>query len=184
MVSISATNSAEHSLQLLHYRSRPKEGRCVAASGNPTMGTEQTFRGRPKTLVKCCRHRTCTMHISIHGGIRPEISEVIVASHRGLLRELKALYGTMGPNTVEMAVEIERFAWVFAENGLWKRARIYQLDVLSSGPRSLADSMSTQFKHSAASAVQLQSFRSHTMYFGPTPHPQNPLVCAPHSQTG
>ena len=46
------------------------------------------------------------------------------------LRELKALYGTMGPNTVEMAVEIERFAWVFAENGLWKRARIYQLDVL------------------------------------------------------
>src|ERR1700722_8496847 len=98
MVSISATNSAEHSLQLLHYRSRPKEGRCVAASGNPTMGKEQTLRGRPKTLAKCCRHCTCTMHISIHGGIRPEISEVIVASHRGLLARAKSTvwYGGSG----------------------------------------------------------------------------------------
>ena len=47
------------------------------------------------------------------------------------LRELKELYGTVGPDTVERAVEIERFAWVFAENGLWKRARVYQSDVLS-----------------------------------------------------
>ena len=46
------------------------------------------------------------------------------------LRALKALYGRVGPDTVERAVEIERFAWVFAENGLWKRARTYQLDVL------------------------------------------------------
>jgi len=46
------------------------------------------------------------------------------------LRELKELYGKVGPNTVERAVEIERFAWVCAENGLWKRARLYQSDVL------------------------------------------------------
>ena len=31
---------------------------------------------------------------------------------------------------MERAVEIERVAWVFAENGLWKRARTYQIDVL------------------------------------------------------
>ncbi|KAK0515736.1 hypothetical protein JMJ35_001770 [Cladonia borealis] len=47
------------------------------------------------------------------------------------LRELKELRGTVGPDTVERAVEIERFAWVFAENGLWKRARLYQSDILS-----------------------------------------------------
>ena len=47
------------------------------------------------------------------------------------LRESKELYGPVGPSTVEKAVEIERFAWVFAENGLWKRARSYQSDVLS-----------------------------------------------------
>jgi Tetratricopeptide repeat len=46
------------------------------------------------------------------------------------LRALKAFYGKVDPDTVERAVEIERFAWVFAENGLWKRARTYQFDVL------------------------------------------------------
>ena len=46
------------------------------------------------------------------------------------LRAVKDLYGNVGPNAVERAVEMERFAWVFAENGLWKRARTYQLDVL------------------------------------------------------
>ncbi len=47
------------------------------------------------------------------------------------LRELKTLYGKVGPDTVERAIEIERFAWVFAENGLWKRARLYQSDILN-----------------------------------------------------
>ena len=47
------------------------------------------------------------------------------------LRELKELYGTIGPDTVKSAVEIERFAWEFAENSLWKRARVYQSNVLS-----------------------------------------------------
>ena len=47
------------------------------------------------------------------------------------LRELKALYGHTGPTSVERAIEMERFAWVFAENGLWMRARTYQLDVLN-----------------------------------------------------
>lgn len=46
------------------------------------------------------------------------------------LRALKSLYNTVGPDTVERATEIERFAWVFAENGLWKRASSYQVDVL------------------------------------------------------
>ena len=46
------------------------------------------------------------------------------------LRALKALYGEVRLNSLERAVEIERFAHVFAENGLWKRARIYQLDVI------------------------------------------------------
>ncbi|MCJ1437788.1 hypothetical protein MMC27_007175 [Xylographa pallens] len=46
------------------------------------------------------------------------------------LRGLKELYGKVDPNAAERAVEIERFAWVFAENGLWRRARIYQLAVL------------------------------------------------------
>jgi hypothetical protein len=46
------------------------------------------------------------------------------------LRGLKELYGGVGLNSVERAVELERFAWVFAENGLWKRARIYQRAVL------------------------------------------------------
>ena len=46
------------------------------------------------------------------------------------LRELKELYGNVGPDTLERAIEIERFAWVFAENGLWKRARSYQTEVL------------------------------------------------------
>ncbi len=47
------------------------------------------------------------------------------------LRELKTLYGKVGPDTVERAIDIERFAWVFAENGLWKRARLYQSDILN-----------------------------------------------------
>ncbi|MCJ1354516.1 MAG: hypothetical protein MMC33_004505 [Icmadophila ericetorum] len=46
------------------------------------------------------------------------------------LRGLKELYSGFGPNTAERAVEIERFAWVFAENGLWKRARTYQIAIL------------------------------------------------------
>lgn len=46
------------------------------------------------------------------------------------LRELRDLYGEVGPNTIERALEIERFAWVFAETGLWKRARLYQSDVV------------------------------------------------------
>ena len=46
------------------------------------------------------------------------------------LRALRVLYGQVSSNTVERAVEIERFAWVFAENGLWERARTYQLGVL------------------------------------------------------
>lgn len=47
------------------------------------------------------------------------------------LRALKELYGEVRSNTLERAVEIERFAWVFAENSLWKRARTYQLDILN-----------------------------------------------------
>lgn len=47
------------------------------------------------------------------------------------LRELRQLYGKVDPDTVERAAEIERFAWVLAENGLWKRARLYQSDVLN-----------------------------------------------------
>ena len=46
------------------------------------------------------------------------------------LRALKSLYNKIAPDTVERATEIERFAWVFAENGLWKRASSYQVDVL------------------------------------------------------
>ena len=46
------------------------------------------------------------------------------------LRALKSLYKNVGPDTVERATEMERFAWVFAENGLWKRASSYQADVL------------------------------------------------------
>ena len=46
------------------------------------------------------------------------------------LRALKSLYNKVDPDTVERATEIERFAWVFAENGLWKRASLYQADVL------------------------------------------------------
>lgn len=46
------------------------------------------------------------------------------------LRALKSLYNKVGPDTVERATEIERFAWVFAENGLWKRASSYQDDIL------------------------------------------------------
>lgn len=46
------------------------------------------------------------------------------------LRALKSLYNKVGPDTVERATEIERFAWVFAENGLWKRASSYQVDVV------------------------------------------------------
>jgi tetratricopeptide (TPR) repeat protein len=53
------------------------------------------------------------------------------------LRELKVLHGTVGPNTAERAIEIERFAWLFAENGLWTRARSYQLDILRFRTRSL-----------------------------------------------
>ena len=45
------------------------------------------------------------------------------------LRALKSLYNKVGPDTQERATEIERFAWVFAENGLWKRASSYQVDV-------------------------------------------------------
>lgn len=46
------------------------------------------------------------------------------------LRELRVLHSEIGPNTMERALEIERFACVFAENGLWKRARSYQSDVV------------------------------------------------------
>ena len=46
------------------------------------------------------------------------------------LRELTGLYGTVSLSTVERVEAMERFAWVFAENGLWKRARLYQSDVL------------------------------------------------------
>lgn len=46
------------------------------------------------------------------------------------LRALKSLYNKVGPDSVERATEIERFAWVFAENGLWRRASSYQVDVL------------------------------------------------------
>ena len=46
------------------------------------------------------------------------------------LRGLKELYGKVDPSAAERAVEIERFAWVFAENGLWRRARTYQLAIL------------------------------------------------------
>ena len=46
------------------------------------------------------------------------------------LRALRSLYKNVGPDTVERATEMERFAWVFAENGLWKRASSYQADVL------------------------------------------------------
>ena len=46
------------------------------------------------------------------------------------LRELKDLHGEVSPDTLERAAEIARFAWVFAENGLWKRARLYQSDVV------------------------------------------------------
>lgn len=45
------------------------------------------------------------------------------------LGELKTLYGTVSLHTVERAAEIERFSWVFAENGLWDRARLYQQDI-------------------------------------------------------
>ena len=47
------------------------------------------------------------------------------------LRELKEIYGEVGAKSIQRAAEMERFAWVFAENGLWDRARSYQTDVLT-----------------------------------------------------
>ena len=47
------------------------------------------------------------------------------------LRGLTLLHGPNLVRTKERACELERFAWVFAENGLWKRARRYQQDILT-----------------------------------------------------
>ena len=45
------------------------------------------------------------------------------------LRALKARYATL-PESLERSVELDRFAWVYAENGLWKQARSLQLQVV------------------------------------------------------
>ena len=68
------------------------------------------------------------------------------------LRGLKELYGGISPSTAERAVEIERFAWVFAENGLWKRARTYQLAVFEFRTKTLGrfDTLTIQAQRSLA----------------------------------
>ena len=68
------------------------------------------------------------------------------------LRELKEFYGGIDPNAAERAVEIERFAWVFAENGLWEQARTYQLAVIQFRTKALGrfHTLTIQAQHSLA----------------------------------
>ena len=51
-------------------------------------------------------------------------SRIFLLPHvEACLRELNDLYGPVGLNTLENAIEIERSAWVLAGNGFWKQAR-------------------------------------------------------------
>ena len=91
------------------------------------------------------------------------------------LRGLKELYGKVDPSAAERAVEIERFAWVFAENGLWRRARTYQLAVLefrakkfgrfntltTQAERSLAQSNFHLFEIAQCISSQLHTLKTH-----------------------
>ena len=45
------------------------------------------------------------------------------------LRTLKSLFPSF-PESIERAVEVDRFASVYAENGLWKQARALQRKVI------------------------------------------------------
>jgi hypothetical protein len=78
------------------------------------------------------------------------------------------------PESVETATEIERFAWVYAENGLWKTARMLQTKVIDfrgkhlgqwheatiSAKRSLGYTHWNLFEIEPAIRIQLQVLKS------------------------